>query len=152
MKSEKECVSCSVLSIFLGPMDCSSPGSSVHEFSRQQYWSGQPFPSPGDLLRFQTGSPAFRSDSLLSETPGIYGYKSLCVCVCVSLCVYFRAYKNQENIKLQRARDRVLLRLIDSDFKDITDDLVFFSILNLVSFSDGYQFKCIGRCCINSIH
>ena len=25
------------------------PASSVHEFSRQEYWSGLPFPSPGDL-------------------------------------------------------------------------------------------------------
>ena len=31
------------------PMDCSLPGSSVHEFYRQEYWSGLPFPSPGDL-------------------------------------------------------------------------------------------------------
>ena len=30
-------------------MDCSPPGSSVHEFSRQEYWSGLPFPSPRDL-------------------------------------------------------------------------------------------------------
>ena len=29
------------------PMDCSQPGSSVHGFSRQEYWSGLPFPSPG---------------------------------------------------------------------------------------------------------
>ena len=31
------------------PMDCSPPGSSVHGFSRQEQWSGLPFPSPGDL-------------------------------------------------------------------------------------------------------
>ena len=31
------------------PMDYSPPGSSVHGFSRQEYWSGLPFPSPGDL-------------------------------------------------------------------------------------------------------
>ena len=31
------------------PMDCSMPGSSVHGFPRQEYWSGLPFPSPGDL-------------------------------------------------------------------------------------------------------
>ena len=31
------------------PMDCSPPGSSIHEFSRQEYWSGLPFPSPGVL-------------------------------------------------------------------------------------------------------
>ena len=31
------------------PMDCSLPGSPVHGIFRQQYWSGLPFPSPGDL-------------------------------------------------------------------------------------------------------
>ena len=31
-------------------VDCSLSGSSVHEFSRQKYWSGLPFPPPGDLL------------------------------------------------------------------------------------------------------
>ena len=31
------------------PMDCSLPDSSVMGFSRQEYWSGLPFPSPGDL-------------------------------------------------------------------------------------------------------
>ena len=30
-------------------MDYSPPGSSVQGFSRQVYWSGLPFPSPGDL-------------------------------------------------------------------------------------------------------
>ena len=30
-------------------MDCSPPDSSVMGFSRQGYWSGLPFPSPGDL-------------------------------------------------------------------------------------------------------
>ena len=28
------------------PMNCSLPGSSIHGFSRQEYWSGLPFPSP----------------------------------------------------------------------------------------------------------
>ena len=28
------------------PMDCSLPGSSIHGFSRQEYWSGVPLPSP----------------------------------------------------------------------------------------------------------
>ena len=31
------------------PMDCSSPDSSVRKTSRQEYWSGLPFPFPGDL-------------------------------------------------------------------------------------------------------
>ena len=41
-------------------------------FSRQEYWSGLPFPSPGDLPHpeIEPGSPALQADSLLSETPG----------------------------------------------------------------------------------
>ena len=37
--------SCLVASV-CDPMDCSLPGSSIHGFSRQEYWSGLPFPSP----------------------------------------------------------------------------------------------------------
>ena len=41
-------------------------------FSRQDYWSGLPFPSPGDLPSSGTepGSPALWTDVLLSEPPG----------------------------------------------------------------------------------
>jgi len=35
------------------PMDCSLPGSSVHGFSRQEYWSGVPLPSLGEALYIQ---------------------------------------------------------------------------------------------------
>ena len=31
------------------PVDCSTAGSSVHEFSKQEYYNGLPFPIPGDL-------------------------------------------------------------------------------------------------------
>ena len=39
-------------------------------FSRQEYWRGLPFPSPGDLPHpgIETGSPALQADSLPSET------------------------------------------------------------------------------------
>ena len=42
-------------------------------FSRQEYWSGFPFPSPGDLPDpgIEPGSPALQADSLPSEPPGI---------------------------------------------------------------------------------
>ena len=30
-------------------MDCSPPGSSVHRILQEEYWSGLPFPPPGDL-------------------------------------------------------------------------------------------------------
>ena len=41
-------------------------------FSRQEYWSGLPFPSPGNLPDpgIETMSPALQADSLLSEQPG----------------------------------------------------------------------------------
>ena len=41
-------------------------------FSRQEYWSGLPFPSPGDLPDpgIEPGSPAFLADALPSEPPG----------------------------------------------------------------------------------
>ena len=42
------------------------------EFSRQEYWSGLPFLSPGDLPNpgIKPGSPALQTDTLLSEPPG----------------------------------------------------------------------------------
>ena len=53
------------------PMDCSLPSSSVHGISRQEYWSGLPFPSPGDLPHpgIKPGSPILQAHSLLSEPP-----------------------------------------------------------------------------------
>ena len=41
-------------------------------FSRQHYWSGLPFPSPGDLPNpgIKLGSPALHEDVLSSEPPG----------------------------------------------------------------------------------
>ena len=42
------------------------------EFSRQEYWSGLPFPSPGDLPDpgIKPRSPILQADSLPSELPG----------------------------------------------------------------------------------
>ena len=41
-------------------------------FSRQEYWSGLPVPSPGDLPDpgIEPGSPALQADTLPSEPPG----------------------------------------------------------------------------------
>ena len=41
-------------------------------FSRQEYSSGESFPSPGDLPNpgIEPGSPALQADSLPSEPPG----------------------------------------------------------------------------------
>ena len=41
-------------------------------FFRQEYWSGLPFPAPGDLpdLGIELWSPVLQADSLPSEPPG----------------------------------------------------------------------------------
>jgi len=51
------------------PMDCSLQCSSVHGISRQEYWSGLPFPSPGDLHHpgIEPRSLALQANGLLSE-------------------------------------------------------------------------------------
>ena len=63
-----------------------SPWTVAHQaplsmgFSRQEYWSGLPFPSPEDLPDpgIKPGSPALQADSLLYELQG----NSLNVCCC----------------------------------------------------------------------
>ena len=50
------------------------------EFSKQEFWSGEPFPSPGHLPNpgFKTASPALQADSLQSE-PRLCTFKAECV-------------------------------------------------------------------------
>ena len=59
-----------ILSAIQWTVDCQAPLSL--EFSRQPYWSGLPFPSPGDLPnpKIEPGSTASQADSLPSEPPG----------------------------------------------------------------------------------
>ena len=55
-----------------------TPWTAAHQapqsmgFSRQEYWSGLPFPSPGDLPDpgIKPRSPALQADALTSEPPG----------------------------------------------------------------------------------
>ena len=54
VKSESEVAqSCPTLSY---PMDCSLPASSVHGFSRKEYWSGVPLPSPSLVIKAKVKS------------------------------------------------------------------------------------------------
>ena len=64
-------------------------------FSQQEYWSGLPFPPPGDLPNpgIKSGSPALQADSLPAEAPG----KPMCISahvyihpfIYISIDVYF---------------------------------------------------------------
>ena len=58
------------------------------EFSRQEYWSGLLFPSPGDLPNpgIKPRFPALQADSLLSEPPGKLHQFSSVAQSCPTLC------------------------------------------------------------------
>ena len=75
VRALRECMSesCSVLSDSFATLQvvaCQAPLSM--EFSRQEYWSGLPFPSPWDLPHpgIKSRSPALQAESLLTESPG----------------------------------------------------------------------------------
>ena len=67
------CIMCSVaqscLSLCSRTVACQA--SLAMKFSRQEYWSRLPFPSPGDLPNpgIEPGSPALQADSLPAEPP-----------------------------------------------------------------------------------
>ena len=60
-------------------MDCSLPSSSVHGVSRQEYWRGLPFPSPGDLTdpEIKSAHPACPALSGRLTLSHLGGHKSL---------------------------------------------------------------------------
>ena len=53
-------------------MDLAHQAPLPMELTRQEYWSGLPFPSPGDLPDpgIKPRSPVLQADSLPSEPPG----------------------------------------------------------------------------------
>ena len=56
------------------PTLCDPMDYTAHQapLSRQEYWSGLPIPSPGDLPKplIKPGSPALQADSVPTEPPG----------------------------------------------------------------------------------
>ena len=97
-------------------LDSATPRTVAHqaslsmEFSRQEHWSGLPFPSPEDLPSpgIEPRSPSLQADSLLSGPPGkpyiyickihiiyihiwiyVHAYINVhaCVCICAYVCV-----------------------------------------------------------------
>ena len=58
--------------LFATPWTEAHQASPSMGFSRQEYWSGLPFPSPGDLPDpgIEPGSPALQADALPSKPPG----------------------------------------------------------------------------------
>ena len=58
--------------LFVTPWTVAYQASQSMEFSRQEYWSGLPFPSPGDLPNpgIEPGSPTLQANALPFELPG----------------------------------------------------------------------------------
>ena len=56
------------------PVDCSLPGFSVHGIFQEEYWSGLPFPSPGDLSNpgMEPRIPALLYKFFTAKLPLIY--------------------------------------------------------------------------------
>jgi len=69
---EKKVKSLSRVRLFATPWTVAHQAPLSMGFSRQEYWSGLPFPSPGDLLDpgIEPTSPALWEDVLTSEPPG----------------------------------------------------------------------------------
>ena len=64
--------SLSRVQLFVTPWTVAHQAPPSLGFSRQEYWSGLPFPSPGDLSDpgIKPRSPALQADALTSEPPG----------------------------------------------------------------------------------
>ena len=73
---ESESEVAQLIRLFATPWTVAHQASPPMEFSRHEYWSGLPFPSPGDLPnpRIEPGSPALQADALPSEPPGNSNY------------------------------------------------------------------------------
>ena len=71
-EKESEVKSLSRVQLFATPWTVAHQAPPSMGFSRQEYWSGLPFPSPGDLpdLGIEPRSPALQADALTSEPPG----------------------------------------------------------------------------------
>ena len=67
-----EVKSLSRVRLFATPWTVAYQASLSMGFSRQEYWSGLPFPSPGYLPDpgIEPGFPALEADALTSEPPG----------------------------------------------------------------------------------
>ena len=82
MHSRVHAQSPSHVQLFCDAMDYNQPGSPSLGFSRQEYWSGLPFPPPGDLPDpgielTSPAAPALTGGSLpLSHLGSLYIYSS----------------------------------------------------------------------------
>ena len=90
------------------PMDCSHQAPLSIEFSRQEYWSGLPFPSSRDLADpgIEPRSPELQADSLPSEPP--------CICIIYNVNIYAKECSNYHTIALLLDASKVMLKILQA--------------------------------------
>ena len=73
VSERKKVKSLSRVQLFENPWTVAYQAPPSMGFSWQEYWSGLPFPSPGDLPDpgIEPRSPALQADALPSEPPGL---------------------------------------------------------------------------------
>ena len=97
-------------------------------FSRQDWWNGLPFPSPGDLPDpgIKPGSPALQADALPSEPPGkpvwrIGIYSNLpyfhtmifsSIHFNIWICTFYLIYRNDNFVDSHKIQERNWLDLL----------------------------------------
>ena len=86
-KYESESVSCSVVSDSATPCTVARQALLSMEFSRQEYWSGLPFPSPGVLPNLASNLGLLHCRQVLQFFFNLF-YFILFVCVCSSFFIY----------------------------------------------------------------
>ena len=72
MYKKNKVKSLSRVRLFVTPWTVAHQAPLSMGFSKQEYWSGLPFPSPGELPNpgIKPRSPVFQTDALTSEPPG----------------------------------------------------------------------------------
>ena len=101
MKVKVKLLSC--VQLFATPWTVAYQASPSMGFSRQDYWSGLPFPSPGDLPDpgIEPGSPALEADALTSELSGKHIYACICIYMFLrstpwNMSVFIRSAENED--------------------------------------------------------
>ena len=99
------------------------------KFARPEYWSGQPFPSPGDLANpgIESRSPAVQADSLPAEPQGKPRNTGG-----GSLSLLQRVFPTEESNQGLLHCKRILYQLSYQGSLPLNLSIVYFFLLNLV--------------------
>ena len=107
------------------------------DFSRQEYWSGVPFPSPGNLPDpgIEPRSPALQADALPSEPPG----KS----------IWMKVKEESEKVGLKlniqktkiMASDPIISQQIEGEKVETVTDFIFLAPKSLLMVTAAIKLK-----------